>query len=267
MSAGFSGALESASPHFEYYPLSCPSLWASQVDICALSRKRWRGSRQGLSHGNLGRAVGSLFLYLILARSSDRRQRRIGTNRYFSPTHQEAPGRAFRVSSPNTSSIVLISFPQTFQLALTARDIKDAFRRGKVASLLGLEGSAPSAFRMLPSITHRPRRAHHLGNSLATLRQFAALGVRYLTLTHFCHNVFADSCGILKAPKPLHNGLRCDAYISFSPPHLDQSAELAATARLVRRSSGNSTVSESSSTSRTQRMPPHSTRSKSRAHL
>jgi len=42
--------------------------------------------------------------------------------------------------------MVLISFPQTFQLALTARDVKDAFRRGKVASLLGLEGSAPSVF-------------------------------------------------------------------------------------------------------------------------
>lgn len=77
----------------------------------------------------------------------------------------------------------------TFQLALNSRDVTDAMRRGKVAALLGLEGG------------------HHLGNSLGALRQFAALGVRYLTLTHFCHNVFADSCGILKAPKPLHHGL------------------------------------------------------------
>jgi len=77
----------------------------------------------------------------------------------------------------------------TFQLVLNAREARDAMRRGKIAALLGLEG------------------AHHLGNSLSTLRQFAALGVRYLTLTHFCHNVFADSCGILEAPKPLHNGL------------------------------------------------------------
>ncbi|KAI9510913.1 membrane dipeptidase-domain-containing protein [Russula earlei] len=77
----------------------------------------------------------------------------------------------------------------TFQLALNARDVKDAFRRGKIAALLGLEGG------------------HHLGNSLGALRQFAALGVRYLTLTHFCHNVFADSCGILQAIKPLHHGL------------------------------------------------------------
>lgn len=105
-----------------------------------------------------------------------------------------------------------MSFSQTFQLALTARDVKDVFRCGKVASLLARK---VCSFH-LPNVTlysHQTHRAHHLGNSLATLHQFAALEVRYLTLTHFCHNVFADSCGILEAPKPLHNGLRCDAYI------------------------------------------------------
>jgi len=80
-------------------------------------------------------------------------------------------------------------YSDTFQVALTARDVTNALRRGKIAALFGLEG------------------AHHLGNSLGALRQFAALGVRYLTLTHFCHNVFADSCGILEPLKPLHHGL------------------------------------------------------------
>ena len=33
---------------------------------------------------------------------------------------------------------------QTFELALTVRDVTDAVRRGKIAALLGIEGSVPS---------------------------------------------------------------------------------------------------------------------------
>ena len=50
-------------------------------------------------------------------------------------------------------------------------------------------------------------RAHQLGNSLSVLRQCYALGVRYMTLTHACHNAFADSGGILTPLPPLHHGL------------------------------------------------------------
>lgn len=42
-----------------------------------------------------------------------------------------------------------------------------------------------------------------IADSLATLREYATLGVRYMTLTHFKNNDWADS----STDKPAHNGL------------------------------------------------------------
>ncbi|KAG9087131.1 hypothetical protein FRC07_012902, partial [Ceratobasidium sp. 392] len=78
---------------------------------------------------------------------------------------------------------------KTFMLATSVADIKEAFRVGKVASLIGVEG------------------AHQIGNSLAVLRQYHAVGARYLTLTHSCNNAFADSAGISTPVPPTHGGL------------------------------------------------------------
>ncbi|KAI6129404.1 hypothetical protein EDD16DRAFT_1545311 [Pisolithus croceorrhizus] len=78
---------------------------------------------------------------------------------------------------------------QTFQFAVSSADVKDSIFQKKIASLLGVEGG------------------HQLGNSIAVLRQYYDLGVRYVTLTHVCHNAFADSCGSLVMIPPLHLGL------------------------------------------------------------
>ncbi|CDO69503.1 hypothetical protein BN946_scf184785.g8 [Trametes cinnabarina] len=89
----------------------------------------------------------------------------------------------------DVSKLLIDKYPDTFSLALGARDVKTAISRGRIASLLGVEGG------------------HQLGNSIQVLRQYHALGVRYVTLTHVCHNAFADSCGFEPGIKPRWGGL------------------------------------------------------------
>ncbi len=76
-------------------------------------------------------------------------------------------------------------YPGTLELARTADDVERIHRGGKIASLIGMEGG------------------HSIGNSLAVLRQTYALGARYMTITHFDNNDWADSA----TADPVHNGL------------------------------------------------------------
>jgi len=66
-------------------------------------------------------------------------------------------------------------YPDRLQLALTADDVEDALRTGRVASLMGAEGG------------------HSIDSSLAVLRTLHALGVRYMTLTHNDNVPWADA--------------------------------------------------------------------------
>lgn len=67
-------------------------------------------------------------------------------------------------------------YPDTFELALTADDVERVFKKGKIASLIGMEGG------------------HSIDNSLGALRMFYELGARYMTLTHARNTPWADSC-------------------------------------------------------------------------
>ena len=59
--------------------------------------------------------------------------------------------------------------------ATTADEIMRAFKAGRIASLIGVEGG------------------HAIENSLGVLRQFHAMGVRYMTLTHGSTIAWADA--------------------------------------------------------------------------
>jgi len=76
-------------------------------------------------------------------------------------------------------------YPDTFELALTADDIERIHRKGKIASLIEMEGG------------------HSINNSLATLRMMYRLGARYMTLTHTQNTDWADAVG----DEAQHHGL------------------------------------------------------------
>jgi len=66
-------------------------------------------------------------------------------------------------------------YPDRLALALTADDIEREVKRGRIASLLGMEGG------------------HVIENSLGALRAYYDLGARYLTLTHNVTLDWADA--------------------------------------------------------------------------
>jgi membrane dipeptidase len=85
---------------------------------------------------------------------------------------------------------VIAAHPNDFIFATTADDIIRAHNEHKIAALMGIEGG------------------HAIEDSLRLLRDYYALGIRYMTLTHFNTNNWADSQGDFDDPKVTHhNGL------------------------------------------------------------
>jgi membrane dipeptidase len=70
---------------------------------------------------------------------------------------------------------VIAKYPEAFELALTADDVDRIRAKGKIASLLGMEGG------------------HVLEDSLGALRAYYDLGARYMTLTHNVTLDWADA--------------------------------------------------------------------------
>ncbi len=80
---------------------------------------------------------------------------------------------------------LVAGYPGELALCLNSACVEAAWKKGRIASLMGMEGG------------------HSIGGSLAVLRQMYALGARYMTLTHFKNNSWADAA----TDAPAHNGL------------------------------------------------------------
>ena len=80
---------------------------------------------------------------------------------------------------------LIAKYPKDLGYAASVADIRRELARGRIASLLGIEGG------------------HTIANSLGALRAYYDLGVRYMTLTHFNTNDWADAA----TDTARHNGL------------------------------------------------------------
>uniref|UniRef100_A0A182V4J4 Dipeptidase n=1 Tax=Anopheles merus TaxID=30066 RepID=A0A182V4J4_ANOME len=74
-------------------------------------------------------------------------------------------------------------YPQYMRYVTSTEGIMEAFRDGKIGSLIAVEGG------------------HSMDSRLAVLRMFYELGVRYMTLTHSCNTPWADASPIDDQPE------------------------------------------------------------------
>jgi membrane dipeptidase len=79
----------------------------------------------------------------------------------------------------------ILRYSKDMVFCRTAEEVRRAHAQGKIAALIGVEGG------------------HMIGNDIRVLRMYGDLGVRYMTLTHFYNDEWADS----STDKPAHNGL------------------------------------------------------------
>jgi membrane dipeptidase len=80
---------------------------------------------------------------------------------------------------------IVARYPQTFEFAATAADVRRIHKAGRIASMIGVEGG------------------NQIDNSFSVLRAYKALGAGYLTLTHSRTIEWADSA----TDNPRHGGL------------------------------------------------------------
>ena len=108
---------------------------------------------------------------------------------YLGPS--EGRGRAIREALERIDAVHELArrHPTELEIARTAADVRRIVAAGKVACLMGVEGG------------------HIIEGSLAALRTFYRLGVRYMTLTHSFNTTWADSSGTNESPPPEHAGL------------------------------------------------------------
>jgi len=116
------------------------------------------------------------------------REGRVGVQFWsvYVPSRAVAEGAArVQLEQIDIAKRVFARYPDVLEETLTADDAERAFREGRIASVMGMEGG------------------HVIENSLGALRAFYEMGARYLTLTHSENTDWADA----STDSPRHGGL------------------------------------------------------------
>ena len=101
-------------------------------------------------------------------------------------------GVQFTLDQIDVMTRLQAAYPSHFSEKVDSSNAFEVFKQGKLISPFGIEG------------------LHQIGNKAANLRKVHELGGRYATLTHNCHNKFADAA-VLENPtrkaEPLWGGV------------------------------------------------------------
>jgi membrane dipeptidase len=172
----------------------------SQAEITAEARRIHASAPVFDGHNDLPgeiRAAGSDFAKYDIARALDHghtdipRLRAGGVGAQFwsayVPTSEIAKGNCARYCREQIELIraMCARYPADLELATSADDVERIRSAGRIAGLIGIEGG------------------HAIENSLEKLREFHALGARYMTLTHNDTLDWADAA----TDEPRHGGL------------------------------------------------------------
>jgi membrane dipeptidase len=104
---------------------------------------------------------------------------------YVPHNNDEAAAVQQTIEQIDVTKRLIARYPQDMRYAETADQVEAAMADGRIASLLGMEGG------------------YSIGSNLGVLRQFFAMGARYMTLTHNFNIPWADAA----TDTPKHNGL------------------------------------------------------------
>ncbi|HEX4848401.1 MAG TPA: dipeptidase [Novosphingobium sp.] len=169
--------------------LAAAPVWDGHNDIPDSLRDRRKNVLSGFDFtdttGSADPARGFAALHTDLKRL---RQGKVGAqfwSVYVSASHSDPQAVQAALEQIDLTRRLIALYPNDLQYCADSACVEAAWKKGKIASLMGMEGG------------------HAIGGSLAVLRQMYAVGARYMTLTHSKNNAWADSA----TDAPVHNGL------------------------------------------------------------
>ena len=166
-------------------------VWDGHNDVPEQIRARYLNLLKDFDFNDTSHAAKSPYRELDNGMHTDLprlRQGKVGAQFWSVYVDADQPEADIAVDTMEQIDIVkrlVAKYPNDLMLATSSADVEAAWKQGKVASLMGMEGGGS------------------IDGSLAVLRQLYALGARYMTLTHSKTLAWADSA----TDNPEHDGL------------------------------------------------------------